>query len=47
MVDADMQAAGLQPIGEGLRILDTHFDKWHRWDSGVTAVLNHAGRGVD
>jgi len=47
MVDADMQAFGLEPIGEGLRILDTHFDKWHRWDTGVTAVLNHAGRGVD
>jgi GDPmannose 4,6-dehydratase len=47
MVDADMQAAGLTPIGEGLRILDSTFDKWHRWDTGVTAVLNHAGRGVD
>ena len=47
MVDADMQAAGLTPIGEGLRILDATFDKWHRWDTGVTAVLNHAGRGVD
>ncbi|HLC01760.1 MAG TPA: GDP-mannose 4,6-dehydratase [Anaerolineales bacterium] len=47
MVDADMQAAGLTPIGEGLRILDSNFDKWHRWDTGVTAVINHAGRGVD
>jgi GDPmannose 4,6-dehydratase len=47
MVDADLQAAGLEPIGEGLRILEAHFDKWHRWDTGVTAVLNHAGRGVD
>jgi len=47
MVDADMQAAGLTPIGEGLRLLDAQFGKWHRWDTGVTAVLNHAGRGVD
>jgi len=47
MVDADMQAAGLTPIGEGLRLLDSHFDKWHRWDTGVTAVLSQAGRGVD
>jgi GDPmannose 4,6-dehydratase len=47
MVDADMQAAGLTPIGEGLRLLDAQFAKWHRWDTGVTAVLNHAGRGVD
>ncbi|HET7009804.1 MAG TPA: GDP-mannose 4,6-dehydratase [Anaerolineales bacterium] len=47
MVDADLQATGQSPIGEGLKILDTHFGKWHRWDTGVTAVLNHAGRGVD
>jgi GDPmannose 4,6-dehydratase len=47
MVDADLEAAGLAPIGEGLRILDEHFDRWHRWDTGVTAVINHAERGVD
>jgi GDPmannose 4,6-dehydratase len=47
MVDADLQAAGLSPIGEGVRILEAHFDNWHRWESGVTAVLHHAGRGVD
>jgi GDPmannose 4,6-dehydratase len=47
MVDADMQAAGLTPIGEGLRLLDSTFDKWHRWDTGVTAVLSQSGRGVD
>jgi GDPmannose 4,6-dehydratase len=47
MVDADMEAAGLEPIGEGLSILETNFDDWHRWDSSVTAVLQNAGQGVD
>jgi GDPmannose 4,6-dehydratase len=47
MVDADMEAMGLEPIGEGLSILEQHFDDWHRWDTGVTAVLQNAGNGVD
>lgn len=47
MVDADMEAMGLDPIGEGLNILEQHFDDWHRWDTGVTAVLQNAGNGVD
>ena len=47
MVDADMEAVGLKPIGEGLRILERHFAAWHRWDTGVTAVLRNAGNGVD
>ncbi|HMK08631.1 MAG TPA: GDP-mannose 4,6-dehydratase [Anaerolineales bacterium] len=47
MVDADMEMAGLAPIGEGLRLLDEHFGHWHRWDTGVTAVIHNAGRGVD
>lgn len=47
MVDADMEAMGLKPIGEGLSILEQHFDDWHRWDTGVTAVLQNAGNGVD
>ena len=47
MVDADMEGAGLEPIGEGLKILDQKFSNWHRWDSGVTAVLRNAGNGVD
>jgi GDPmannose 4,6-dehydratase len=47
MVDADLEAVGLEPIGEGLKILDEHFDDWHRWDTGVTAVIQNAGNGVD
>jgi GDPmannose 4,6-dehydratase len=30
MVDADMEAAGLEPIGEGARILERTFGAWHR-----------------
>ncbi len=47
MVDADLELVGLEPIGEGLKILDEHFDDWHRWDTGVTAVIQNAGNGVD
>jgi GDPmannose 4,6-dehydratase len=47
MVDADMEAMDLDPIGEGLSILEHHFDDWHRWDTGVTAVLQNAANGVD
>ncbi len=47
MVDADMQTAGLQPVGEGLRILERKFGDWHQWDTGVTAVLRSSGNGVD
>ena len=47
MVDADMQAVGLEPIGEGLRILEENFGDRHRWDSGVTAVLNNHGSNFD
>lgn len=47
MLDADMEAVGLAPIGEGLRILEETFSDWHRWDSGVTAVLNSSGHSVD
>jgi GDPmannose 4,6-dehydratase len=47
MVDADMEAVGLTPVGEGLQILQREFGDWHRWESGVTAVLRNAGNGVD
>jgi len=47
MVDADLEAVGLEPIGQGLKLLEQNFDTWHRWDSGVTAVLKSAGDGFD
>jgi len=47
MVDADMEAVGLQPVGEGLKILEENFTDWHRWETGVTAMLNNAGNSFD
>jgi len=31
MVDADMEAAGLPPVGEGVQILQVQSSDWHRW----------------
>ena len=36
MVDADLQSAGVPSPGEGKRILEKHFDSWHRWDHQVS-----------
>ena len=47
MVDADMEAVGLDPIGEGLQILEENFSDWHRWETGVTALLNSTGNGIE
>ncbi len=47
MVDADMEAVGLEPIGEGLQILEENFSDWHRWETGVTALLNSTGNGIE
>ena len=35
MVDADMEAIGLESPGEGRRILEAHHGKWHRWEDQV------------
>ncbi|MFA9405986.1 MAG: GDP-mannose 4,6-dehydratase [Anaerolineales bacterium] len=47
MVDADMESEGLEPMGEGRKIMESQFEDWHRWESGVTAVIQNAGNGVD
>ncbi len=47
MIDADMEAIGLEPVGEGLRILEAKFGDWHRWATGVSAMIRNAGNGVD
>jgi GDPmannose 4,6-dehydratase len=47
MVDADMESMGIDPIGEGLLILEENFSDWHRWDTGVTALLNSEGNGIE
>ena len=47
MVDADLEMVGLDPIGEGVRILEENFDDWHRWESGVSAVIKSTNNGLD
>jgi GDPmannose 4,6-dehydratase len=39
MVDADVEAIGLTPIGDGRRILETNFGDWHQWTVSVSKPL--------
>jgi GDPmannose 4,6-dehydratase len=41
MVDADMEANGLQPIGQGQHILATKFTDWHQWATTVTSLYQN------
>jgi len=47
MVDADMEAMGLESIGEGRQIMEERFTDWHRWDTGVKAVYENVRRGME
>jgi GDPmannose 4,6-dehydratase len=38
MVDADMEAIGLQPIGKGRHIMSKKFSGWHRWSTAVSSL---------
>jgi GDPmannose 4,6-dehydratase len=38
MVDADMEAIGLQPIGYGQHTLSAKFAGWHQWSAAVTSL---------
>jgi len=38
MIDADMEAVGLQPIGHGQHTLATKFAGWHQWSAAVMAL---------
>jgi GDPmannose 4,6-dehydratase len=38
MVDADMEAIGLQPIGHGQHTMATKFAGWHQWSTAVTSL---------
>jgi GDPmannose 4,6-dehydratase len=39
MVDADLEATGLEPIGEGVRVLQSRFADWHKWQASVSSLL--------
>lgn len=47
MVDADMEAVGLKPPGEGCRILEAKFSNWHSWRSSVRAALQNKLQGFE
>jgi len=47
MVDADLEAIGLAPVGEGVTLLRRHFGEWHRWETSVRPVIQGARAGVD
>ena len=48
MIDADMEASGLKPIGEGKRILEERFGDWHQWTNSVTNTFSAtAGRMME
>ncbi len=44
MVDADLEAGGMKPLGEGRRILQEKFGGWHQWDWAVSRSLQQAER---
>lgn len=47
MMDADMEAAGLIPIGEGKKILEQKFGGWHQWEGAVVrSGMAIAGRAL-
>ncbi len=39
MVDADVEATGLTPRGEGKAILERKIGHWNRWHNSVTRMV--------
>ena len=39
MVDADLEAVGLSPLGRGKAILEKKFSHWNHWHNSVTRVM--------
>ena len=39
MVDADMEALGLKPVGKGKAILEEKLSHWNHWQNSVTRVM--------
>jgi GDPmannose 4,6-dehydratase len=38
MVDADLEALGLESPGEGRKIISKKFGNWHRWEDQVISM---------
>lgn len=47
MVDADLEALGLKPVGEGIRILQAKSPSWHQWSTSMTAAAESNRRGFE
>lgn len=47
MVDADMETIGLDPPGEGQKVLKEKFTGWHQWSGAVSKALKAAQDGTD
>jgi GDPmannose 4,6-dehydratase len=48
MVDADMEALGLQSPGKGKMILEEKLGRWHQWHNAVSKVVRaSAGRAAE
>ena len=48
MVDADMEAAGLEPPGRGKAILEEKIGHWNRWHNSVTRMVQAvAGQALE
>ena len=47
MVDADLEAIELEPIGKGKMALAGKFGEWHQWDRSVSRMLENVRRGTD
>jgi len=41
MVDADMEAIGLRPVGQGQHILAEKCAGWHQWSAAVTSLFQN------
>ena len=46
MVDSDMAAIGLKPIGEGESILKDRFGDWHQWQSNMAMTDKRSDPGA-
>lgn len=46
MVDADLEALGLTPPGEGKRVLQEKFGSWHQWPGALQQALASPRREV-
>lgn len=44
MVDADMEAVGLKPVGRGVRVLEEQFPNWRHRSAAVTSTLRNGQR---